>query len=187
MAGAVWPYQREEPVRHLFTRLFGHYGQPRIIRCDHGVPWSSSGLLGLSRLSVWWWSLGIRVEFTAKGHPEQNAAHEQHHRVIKADTLRPPAPTPPAQQQRFQRWRHYYNHQRSHEALKQKTPASRYHPRRKEFTPAPGLPRYPSAHFSVRHHATDAITRTRSRRARFGTNIGRGASHERRTSPCQKG
>jgi transposase InsO family protein len=138
----AWPYQREEPVRHLFLRLFRRYGRPRIIRCDHGVPWSSTGPLGLSRLSVWWWSLGVRVEFTAKGHPEQNAAHEQHHRVLKAETLRPPAPTPQAQQQRFQRWRHYYNHQRPHEALQQRTPARRYRPRRKGVKPAPEQPCY---------------------------------------------
>jgi putative transposase len=153
----AWPYQREEPVRHLFAKLFRHYGQPSIIRCDHGVPWSSTGPLGLSRLSVWWWRLGIRVEFTAKGHPEQNAAHEQHHRVLKADTLRPPAPTPTAQQQRFQRWRYYYNYQRPHEALKQKTPASRYRPRRKGLTPVPVLPRYDRAVAVRRVHPNGEI------------------------------
>jgi hypothetical protein len=124
----AWPYQRQEPVRRLFARLFKRYGRPKVIRCDHGVPWASSGPLGLSGLSVWWWRLGIRVEFTAKGRPQQNAAHEQHHRVLKADTAQPPASTPKAQQQRFDRWRHYYNRQRPHEALGQRTPASRYRP-----------------------------------------------------------
>jgi hypothetical protein len=153
----AWPYQREEPVRHLFLRLFRRYGRPHIIRCDHGVPWSSSGPLGLSRLSVWWWRLGIRVEFTAKGHPEQNAAHEQHHRVLKAETLRPPAPTPTAQQQRFQRWRHYYNHQRPHEALQQRTPASRYRPWRKGLKPAPEQPCYGRAVAVRRVHPNGEI------------------------------
>jgi len=125
----AWPHQRTEPVRRVFLRLFRRFGRPCIIRCDHGVPWASTGPLGLSALSVWWWRLGIRVELTAKGHPEQNAAHEQHHRILKADTLRPPAATPGAQQQRFQRWRHYYNHQRPHEALGQQMPARRYQPR----------------------------------------------------------
>jgi transposase InsO family protein len=138
----AWPYQREAPVRHLFRRLFRRYGRPRVIRCDHGVPWSSTGPLGLSRLSVWWWSLGVRVEFTAKGHPEQNAAHEQHHRVLKAETLRPPAATSQAQQQRFQRWRHYYNYQRPHEGLQQHPPASRYHPQSKRPPLAAAVPRY---------------------------------------------
>jgi transposase InsO family protein len=125
----IQSHQREAPLRRLFKRLFRRYGQPRVIRCDHGVPWASTGPLGLSRLSVWWWRLGIRVEFTAKGHPEQNAAHEQHHRILKADTLSPPAAHPPAQQQRFQRWRHYYNHHRPHEALHQAVPARFYRPK----------------------------------------------------------
>lgn len=129
----AWPYQRIGPVRRVFTGLFRRFGLPRVIRCDHGVPWSSIGPLGLSALSVWWWRLGIGVEFTAKGHPEQNASHEQHHRILKADTARPPAANPKAQQQRFQRWRQDYNHRRPHEALGQQMPADRYqsHPRTK--------------------------------------------------------
>jgi hypothetical protein len=106
------------------------------------VPWASTGPLGLASLAVWWWRLGIRVEFTAKGHPEQNAAHEQHHRILKADTARPPAPTAVAQQQRFQRWRHYYNQRRPHEALGQRPPASCYHPRPQTKAVTTPLPRY---------------------------------------------
>jgi putative transposase len=125
----IYFYQRQAPLRRLFQRLFKRYGRPRIIRTDHGVPWASSGPLELSRLSVWWWRLGIQVEFTAKGCPQQNASHEQHHRILKADTLRPPAPHPMAQQRRFERWRHYYNRQRPHEALKQQVPAGHYFPK----------------------------------------------------------
>ena len=54
----------------------------------------------------------IRVKFTAKGHPEQNATHEQHHRVLKADTLRPPTLTPPrvARQDRSAAGRQVHRH-----------------------------------------------------------------------------
>lgn len=135
----AWRHERHDPVRAMFTRLFRRHGRPRVIRCDHGVPWASTGPLGLSRLSVWWWSLGIGVEFTAKGCPGQNAAHEQHHRVLKADTARPAARTMSAQQQRFDRWRRDYNHRRPHEALGQKVPAGRYRPGRgPEVRPRPG-------------------------------------------------
>ena len=39
-------------------------------------------------------------------------------------------------------WRETFNYERPHEALKQKTPASRYQPRRKGLMPAPELPRH---------------------------------------------
>ena len=140
----AWPHQREQNVRRVFVRLFKRYGRPRIIRCDHGVPWASSGPLALSRLSVWWWRLGIRVELTAKGRPEQNGAHEQHHRILKADTASPSARTASAQQQRFHRWRKYYNQRRPHEALEQQTPARHYHPRSKSRGPRFTRPCYGS-------------------------------------------
>lgn len=153
----AWPYQREESVRGLFIRLFRRYGRPKVIRCDHGVPWASVGPLGLSRLSVWWWRLGIRVEFTAKGRPGQNAAHEQHHRILKADTLGPPAPNLISQQQRFQRWRHYYNHRRPHEALAQKPPASRYRPMKKAPPATLVAPHYKRAKAVRRVHPNGEI------------------------------
>jgi transposase InsO family protein len=146
----AWPHQRQEPVRRVFARLFARHGRPQVIRCDHGVPWASSGPLGLSGLSVWWWRLGIRVEFTGKGRPDQNAAHEQHHRVLKAETALPPAARPQGQQRRFDRWRSDYNHRRPHEALGQRAPARKYRPR-------PGSPVCLAAEPSYR--AAEAVRR----------------------------
>src|SRR5437016_5063653 len=54
-----------EPVRQYFQQLFVQFGQPEIIRVDHGQPFAGDGALDLSRLSAWWLRLGIRVEFTA--------------------------------------------------------------------------------------------------------------------------
>ncbi len=153
----AWPHQREAPVRRAFARLFRRFGRPRVIRCDNGVPWASTGPLGLSRLSAWWWRLGIRVEFTAKGHPEQNAAHEQHHRILKADNAHPPARTAGAQQQRFSRWRSYYNHRRPHEALNQQVPASRYRPRPRTANLELGAVRYRGADAIRRVHPNGEI------------------------------
>jgi putative transposase len=152
----IYFHQREAPLRKLFKRLFKRYGPPGIIRCDHGVPWASSGPLALARLSVWWWRLGIRVEFTAKGCPQQNAAHEQHHRVLKADTLRPPAPNPRAQQRRFERWRHYYNQERPHEALNQQPPADHYRPG-SSCLRSPAVPNYLGALATRRVHPNGEI------------------------------
>ena len=54
---------RTESVRECFERLFERHGLPGAIRSDNGPPFASSqGLLGLSRLSVWWLALGVGLE-----------------------------------------------------------------------------------------------------------------------------
>lgn len=115
-------------VQAVFIRLFWHHGRPRVIRMDNGGPFGSTGPAGLSRLSVWWTALGIRVEFIRPGHPEQNGAHEQFHRVLKARTARPASKHPHAQQRRTDRYVRFYNEERPHEALGQRRPAQLYRP-----------------------------------------------------------
>jgi hypothetical protein len=106
--------------------LFGRYGYPEVIRVDNGSPFGSTGPAGLSRLSAWWKALGICVEFIAPGHPEQNGAHEQMHRVFKAETTRPVSRNRRSQQRRTDRWVHTYNHVRPHEGLGQRIPMEVY-------------------------------------------------------------
>lgn len=111
-----------------FARAFAEYGLPERIRSDNGSPFASPGLGGLSVLAVWWIRLGILPEHIAPGHPEQNGSHEQFHRVLKAETARPPARTCAAQHQRFGRFVREYNGERPHEALDDQPPATRYTP-----------------------------------------------------------
>jgi putative transposase len=113
------PDQRWQPTKAVFMQLFKHYGLPRVIRTDNGGPFASTGPAGLSRLSAWWTALGIRVEFTRPGHPEDNGAHEQMHRVFKAETTSPVAATRQGQQHRTTCWVNYYNRVRPHQALGQ--------------------------------------------------------------------
>ena len=120
------PDQRWQPAKAVFLQLFKHYGLPRIIRTDNGGPFASTGPAGLSRLSAWWITLGIGVEFIRPGHPQENGSHEQMHRVLKAETTCPPARTRQGQQHRTSGWVKIYNRLRPHEALEQKVPASRY-------------------------------------------------------------
>lgn len=113
-------------TRPLFERAFAEFGLPECIRSDNGTPFASTGLAGLSRLSVWWMQLGIRVERIAPGCPEQNGSHEQFHRVLKHDTARPPARTPVGQQGRFNVFRREYNEERPHDALAGASPTTLY-------------------------------------------------------------
>ena len=120
------PEQSDTATRRVLTRLFRRHGLPAAIRVDNGAPFGGKGALGLSRLSVWWLRLGIRVEFTRRARPGDNAAHEQMHRCYKAEVLDPPAAHRRAQQHRTDRWRYDYNHHRPHEALAQKPPGRAY-------------------------------------------------------------
>jgi len=128
LAVRLLPDQSWWRVRAVFVALIRQHGCPKVIRVDNGGPFGSTGPGGLSRLSVWWTSLGIRVEFIAPGHPEQNGAHEQMHRVLKCETMRPPSSTARAQQRRTHRWVSHYNQIRPHEGLAQKAPAEVYRP-----------------------------------------------------------
>ena len=128
----------ELSVRRTMTAIFRRWGLPRCIRVDNGPPFAGQGPFGLSQLSVWWLRLGIRVDFIRRGKPQDNGAHEQMHRVLKAETASPPAPNRRAQQRRLDRWVQIYNHLRPHESLGDRTPAARYRasPRR-FFMPSP--------------------------------------------------
>ena len=114
-------------TRRRFEWAFAEYGLPDRIRSDNGEPFASSGLGRLTRLNVWWMRLGIVPERIALGHPEQNGAHEQFHRILKAETTRPPAPHAAAQQRRFRAFCREYNEVRPHEGLADDAPATRYH------------------------------------------------------------
>ena len=112
----------------VFTRLFKEYGLPLRIRTDNGVPFATTTLARLSKLSAWWVRLGILPECIEPGRPDQNGRHERMHRTLKAATTRPAAGSLGAQQRRFNAFREEFNHVRPHEALEQQTPAACYYP-----------------------------------------------------------
>jgi len=115
-------------VRTSCRRVFSRYGMPEGIVVDNGSPFAGEGLLGLSRLSSWWMSLGIKVYFIEPRKPYQNGHLERLHGTLKIEATQPPAPKMDSQQRRFDRWRKYYNEQRPHEAIAQRYPSELYHP-----------------------------------------------------------
>lgn len=120
-------------ARPIFERAFRTFGLPRVIRSDNGAPFSSTGLLGLSRLSVYWIRLGIRPERIAPAHPQQNGQHERMHLVLKQETTRPAGQNLLEQQERFDRFIQVYNEERPHEALGLRKPAEFYSPSPRAF------------------------------------------------------
>lgn len=117
-----------EAVRPIFDATFREFGLPDAIRTDNGVPFASTGGIGLSRLAVSWIDLGITPERIRPGKPQENGRHERMHRTLKADTLKPPAQTLRKQQQRFDHFQHEYNYVRPHQALDYQVPGDIYTP-----------------------------------------------------------
>jgi transposase InsO family protein len=120
-------------VQPLFVATFREYGMPRAIRTDNGAPFASTGLGGLSALSVWWVRLGLELERIEPGCPQQNGRHERMHRTLKAATAQPPQANLRQQQKAFDEFRHEYNQERPHEALGQRPPAEVYQPARRDY------------------------------------------------------
>jgi putative transposase len=116
-------------VRPVFERLFRKHGLPLAIQCDNGTPFISvKGRGGLTKLSAWWISLGIKVVRSRPGCPQDNGGHERMHRDMRADLQAQPSPTPGEQQVACDKWKQEFNHVRPHEALQGKVPADLYKP-----------------------------------------------------------
>jgi len=115
-------------VRAVLEAAFREYGMPQAIRSDNGSPFASTGLGGLSRLSVWWMRLEIELQRIRPGKPQENGRHERMHRTLKQCTASPPAASLRAQQRAFDAFRREYNHERPHEALGQIPPGRVYKP-----------------------------------------------------------
>jgi len=114
-------------VREVFERLFTRHGVPKAIQCDNGEPFVSvRSRGGISQLSAWWMSLGIRLVRSRPGCPQDNGGHERMHADIAADRQTRPAATRDAQQRELDRWRQEFNQVRPHDALGGKTPADVY-------------------------------------------------------------
>jgi hypothetical protein len=118
---------RSKDVRRVFEELFERYGLPKVIRSDNGGPFASlTAPYGLTRLSAWWLTLGIKPDRIEPGHPEQNGSHERMHRDIADEIARKPSATWDEEKARLERWRIEYDVQRPHEALGMKTPGAVY-------------------------------------------------------------
>jgi putative transposase len=141
----VRPLRRrsDRAVRQVCRHLFRRYGRPKAIRTDLGGPFCSTGPYGLTTLSLWWYRLGIGVEFVQRGAGLDNNAHEQMHGVLQRETARPPAQTRQAQLTRLRRWQYDYNHTRPHDGVGRQPPARRYRPRPAKL-PALLVPTYPA-------------------------------------------
>lgn len=132
-----------------FRRIFREYGLPRAIKSDNGVPFATTAIARISKLSVWFIKLGIRPILIEPASPYQNGVHERMHRTLKAECTRPPRANLASQQRRFNEWAHEYNFDRTHESLGDDFPSEHYRPSLREYPSRIPRVEYPS-HFEVR-------------------------------------
>jgi transposase InsO family protein len=120
-------------VQPIFAAAMREFGMPEAIRTDNGAPFAAVGLGGLTGLSIWWLKLGIRLERSRPGCPQDNGRHERMHRTLKAETAQPAKANLVAQQRAFDAFRREYNEERPHEGLGGRTPAEVYEPSMRDF------------------------------------------------------
>jgi putative transposase len=139
-----------KPARRVFEEAFREYGLPEIMHTDNGVPFCSPNTpLALSTLSVWFLKLGIGLERSRPGKPQDNGSHERMHRTLKEEVAHPPRYSFVTQQRALDRFRRCYNEERPHHALNLQTPARHYAPSPRPYPDELPDVEYP-AHFEVR-------------------------------------
>ena len=139
---ALVPNTGGSHVRRILEDLFRAHGLPGAMQCDNGTPFiymRSRG--GLTKLSVWLVSLGIRLIRSRVASPQDNGGHERMHRDL-SELDQKPASTRRAQQSECDRWMVDFNHVRPHEALGNKTPSEVYR-NSKVRSVEPRVPTYP--------------------------------------------
>ena len=133
---------RTQSVWERLERLFERHGLPQAIRSDNGSPFAScSGVLGLSQLSSRWVALGIGLERSRPGCPQDNGGHERMHRDISE---RFEKAAQGSSQEELDVWRHEFNHERPHEALGMKRPAEVYQNSTQRYSGLPETLQYGS-------------------------------------------
>jgi putative transposase len=126
---------RTEDVRPIFEALFKRHGLPVAIQSDNGPPFASvRAPHGLTRLSAWWVSLGIKFIRSRPGCPQDNGGHERMHVDVRIELEDNAEPTIAEQQRACDNWVTTFNYERPHEALGMKVPADVYQPSERRLT-----------------------------------------------------
>lgn len=119
-------------VRRIFDSAFQEFGTPDAIRSDNGPPSPPRVRARSPRSRVWWQKRGIRHDRITPGKPQENGRLERFHRTL-AELVATPAEDLRAQQRAFDEFRHEYNDQRPHEALKLRPLLTAYSPSRRRY------------------------------------------------------
>ena len=113
------------PVKQQLIAAFERCGVPEEMLMDHGTPWwNMKASTGWTWLTVWIMRQGIQLHFSGYRHPQTQGKGERFHGALSAAMQRRGIPARAQRQIWLDEFRHEYNHQRPHEALAMKTPAT---------------------------------------------------------------
>jgi transposase InsO family protein len=113
------------PVKQQLIAAFQQCGVPEEMLMDHGTPWwNMKAATGWTWLTVWIMRQGIQLHFSGYRHPQTQGKVERFHGALSAAMQRRGIPARAERQIWLDKFRHEYNHERPHEALAMKTPAT---------------------------------------------------------------
>lgn len=131
--------EKGETVKPILIETFKRYGLPERINVDNGNPWGS--LFECARyttLSKWLIQIGVKVSFSAPGHPQTNGKEERFHRSLKTELLNSTYFRDLFTiQEGFDKWRDIYNLERPHEGIGMQVPGDRYKPSYRSYSEVP--------------------------------------------------
>jgi len=137
----IWKRYKQDGARGLYDRSRAPHKHPNqlsseierlIIRLKKekpkwGAPFASANSAwNLTRLSVWWIRLGIKLERIRPGNPQENGRHERMHRTLKLEATNKTIGNLLQQQERFDCFKKEFNFERPHQAIEMKCPADIY-------------------------------------------------------------
>lgn len=124
---------------------FREYGLPFFLRSDNGPPFATTCPGRLSKLAIKLIKAGVTPEWIEPGNPQQNGRHERMHLTMEREGFRLGSSLK-EQLITIREFQEYYNFERPHEALGQKTPGSIYRPSNRVWNGIFKEPEYPKGY-----------------------------------------
>lgn len=126
----------------ILESAFREFGLPNRILSDNGPPFASSGVGRFSRVSINLIKIGIEPTWINPGKPQQNGRHERMHGTLAQEIAEVSSQVDLGI--KLEKFQNYFNFERPHEALGQKTPGSVYVPSNRAWDGVLRSPEYPS-------------------------------------------
>lgn len=127
VALSACPDERRASVQPALVESFRRHGLPEAFLVDNGPPWGKDAEHRHTRLTAWLMQLGVAVHHGRPYHPQTRGKNERLNGTLTREVIDGNDFIDlSALQARFDDWIEVYNHQRPHEAIGDRPPASRF-------------------------------------------------------------